>query len=152
MSPIVSCLGLAFSPRDRTCVSCCVNTEFLLPVAKHIQDQPLDLSFSDARIRDLCCSKSALVRAFGDELARKIICRLAVLAAAPSLADVPMGPPVGLMRLATRGNLSVAVGADHHIFFQTIPVEAAQDTDFSLISKLLIIGPVPVRAAKARQS
>lgn len=112
----------------------------------------MDLSFSDVRIRDLFCSKSALVDAFGAELARKIICRLAVLAAAPSLADVPVGPPVGLTRLSMKGSFSVALGADHHLLFQTIPVETAEDTDFLLISKLLIMGPEPVRTAKARQS
>ncbi len=112
----------------------------------------MDLSFPDAKIRGLCCSKSALVHEFGAELARKISCRLAVLAAAPSLANVPVGPPVGLTRLAMKGSFSVALGADHQLLFQTIPVEAAEDTEFSLILKLLIIGPEPVRTAKDRQS
>lgn len=112
----------------------------------------MQLNFSDAKIQDLCCNQSALLREFGSGLARKIACRLAVLAAAPTLADVPVGLPVGLVPGARQGSFSVALGSKHHLLFQAIPVEAATGTGIPLISKLLIIGPVPGPAPKAKRS
>lgn len=111
----------------------------------------MELSFSDAKIRELCCSRSALVHTFGTEFAQKIACRLALLVAAPSLADVPMGLPVSLTPLPRQGNFSVALGAKHLLLLQAVPAEAASGTDFSHISKILIIGPVPVPAPKAKR-
>lgn len=108
----------------------------------------MELSFSDTKIRDLCCNRSALVREFGAELARKIACRLALLAAAPSLADVPGGLPVGLAPLARQGSFSVTLGPKHLLLFQASPAEVGNGANLSDISKLLIMGPVPVPTPK----
>jgi hypothetical protein len=109
----------------------------------------LKLSFVDAKVLDLCSSRDALVREYGSALARKICCRLALLVAAPTLACVPLAPPVGLMRVGSQGRFAVAVGAGHSLEFYTLPKETLEMSDLSQISKLLIIGLFANRSAKA---
>lgn len=112
----------------------------------------MELSFSDARVRDLYCSQSGLALEFGADLARKICCRLAHLAAAPSLADVSADFPVALAARDARGRFSVAIGPSHRLLFEAIPMEGARMSELSHISRLLIIGVVAVSAQKARRS
>ena len=109
----------------------------------------MELSFADAKVRSLCSSRGALVNEYGAALTRKICCRLAMLAAAPMLACVPMALPVGLTRLGNQGRFAVALGATHHLVFQTLPKETAAMADLSQISKLQIIGVVTLPPAKA---
>lgn len=125
---------------------------YLLPITKHTWEFALELSFSDAKVRDLYCSQSGLAGEFGAELARKICCRLALLTAAPSLGDVPADFPVALAARDAPGCFSVALGPSHRLLFQAIPMEGAKMSELSHISRLLIIGLVAVSALKARRS
>ncbi|MEO6298266.1 MAG: hypothetical protein ABIV25_09050 [Paracoccaceae bacterium] len=112
----------------------------------------MELNFSDTKVRDLCCSHGALVAKFGAVLARKICCRLALLAAARSLADVPAAFPVGLLARDTQGRFSVALGPSQYLLFQVILMEGAKMSDLSLIAKVQIIGVVAVSEPTARRS
>ncbi len=112
----------------------------------------MELSFSDAKVRNLCCTRSILVATFGAVLARKICCRLALLSAAPSLADVPVDFPVALAAADAQGRFSVALGQSHHILFQAMPMEGAKMSDLSHISKVQIIDLFSTSEPEARQS
>jgi hypothetical protein len=111
----------------------------------------LELSFADARVQDLCSRQDALVNAYGAALSRKICCRLALLAAAPTLACIPMDPPIGLRSLGQPGRFAVAVGSTHHLLFEAYSKETAAMTDFAQISTVMIIGLVPHASTKAGQ-
>jgi hypothetical protein len=100
----------------------------------------LELSFSDAQVRDLCSSQAALARTFGAEVARKICCRVAVLVAAPTLAQVPSSPPVGLRRLTNPGRFAVAIGVTHRLVFQPLTKETKTMSDLAQISRVMIVG------------
>lgn len=100
----------------------------------------MELSFVDARVQDLCSSQDALARRFGAAIARKICCRLAVLVAAPTLAQVPSSPPIGLSRFADAGRLAVAVGPTHCLVLQPLPQETATMSDLTQITRVLILG------------
>lgn len=109
----------------------------------------MELSFADAKVQDLCSSRTALVTEYGAVLARKICCRLAMLAAAPTLACVPTSLPVGLTRVGSHGSFAVAVGETHSLVFQPLPKETSPMSDLSQFSKVLIIALVANAAAKA---
>ncbi|TXH47364.1 MAG: hypothetical protein E6Q92_00725 [Burkholderiaceae bacterium] len=109
----------------------------------------LDIFFANSRDRDLCSSRDALVQRYGAVLARIICCRLSVLAAAPSLADVPAAPPVNLTPAAEPGCYVVAIGRSHFLLFQPSPASTDEGANPSSISKLLIIGLLPVPTKKA---
>jgi hypothetical protein len=116
----------------------------------------LELSFADAKVQDLFSCRNALVREYGAALARKICCRLSVLAAAPSLASVPVGLPIGLDPTDDRGRFAVAVGPNHRLEFLALPISPSKEItampDLSRVSKLLIIGLVGVPIAKATRA
>lgn len=111
----------------------------------------MELSFADASFQDLCSRQDALVREYGTALTKAICCRFAVLTAAPTLDQVPMGLPVGLTRLDPAGTYAVAVGKTHRLIFQTLPKETAAMNDLSRISKLRVIGLEPNPSTKASQ-
>lgn len=100
----------------------------------------MELSFEDAQLQVLCSSQDALAKEFGAAVARKICCRLAVLVAAPTLAQVPSSPPIGLRSLRDAGSFAVAVGETHRLVFQPLTKETSEMSDLSQITRLLIIG------------
>lgn len=108
----------------------------------------MEITFSDAKVRDTYCSRSILVREFSVEIARMICCRLAVLAAAQSLAQIPSAPPVGLMAVDRAGTFSVSLGSRHALVFEAIASGAAHAGDVSAISEIRIIGAKPVPVAR----
>jgi hypothetical protein len=109
----------------------------------------VEITFSDGPIRELCCSRSRLVRHLGAELAAKVCCRLSVLAAAPCLADVPTALPIGLAEVDGRGTYSVALGSTHLLVFRAEQLVARRVPVPAAVSKILIVGPAPVPAVKA---
>jgi hypothetical protein len=123
--------------------------DYLLRVANQRRDSSLKLSFADATVQDLCSSRVALVNEYGSALSHKICCKLAVLAAAPTLACVPSALPVGLRRVGDMGRFAVAVGTTHRLEFYTLPKETSEMSDLSQIFKLQIIGLVANSSAKA---
>lgn len=111
----------------------------------------MEITFSDPKVRDLCCSKAELVRRFGATLAKKICCRLSVLSAAPSLADVPSTLPIGLTRVNGHGDFSVALGVEHRLLFQGVPLDAARAGELARINQIQIVGSAPVLAVKGKK-
>lgn len=123
----------------------------MLPNGKHNWGVCVELTFSDAGVRDLCCCRASLKRQYGAEVARRICCRLSVLAAAPSLAHLPSSPPIALSHLDGKGLFAVALGADYQLRFRAAVPKGRQFTDLSTIVEVLIIGPTPVPAARGRR-
>lgn len=110
----------------------------------------MQLGFSDMAIRDLFSSRSSLAREFGGELAGKICCRLALLAAAPFVDQVPIAPPISLARLTGQDTYSVAVGEHHQLIFRAMPTDPAVSARLSNILILKIMGPASSLATKGR--
>lgn len=108
----------------------------------------MEIYFSDVQVRDLCCSRKALVSKFGVKLARLICCRLSVLSAALSLDDIPISPPIGLAPLDCKGRFSMNLGAEHRLLLQTVPNQAENVNGLTKITKVLIIGTEKVPLAK----
>lgn len=54
---------------------------------------PVEIHFKTAKLQKTCNAAAALRKAYGGENASRVQRRLAVLEAAPSLADVPNVPP-----------------------------------------------------------
>lgn len=107
----------------------------------------MEIEFSDEAVRDLCCSKVNLTKRFGAEMAGKICCHLSMLGAAPSLEDVPTSPPIRLS-VDGQGIYSVTLGASHQLLFKTAPAAATRLAAPASVSKIEIIGPAPVPAAR----
>jgi hypothetical protein len=112
----------------------------------------LEITFSDIKIRDLFGNKKALACEFGDDLARKICCGLAMLAAGRSLADIPVALPIGLAAVDNQGRFCVSVGLSHHLLFQAVALEPAAPSVLADISRLRIIGLVTGPPPKEKQS
>lgn len=85
----------------------------------------MEITFSDANLCAVFNRFSLLCSHYGDEVAKTIMIRMSVLAAAPALSAVPEGPPVDLK---TEGvAYSVSVGDHHRLHFQPangVPVKA----------------------------
>lgn len=109
----------------------------------------MDITFSDEKVRGLCCSSAGLARMFGIDLAKKICCRLSMLYAAPSLDHVPIPPPISLS-LDGKGTFSVALGTTHHLLFRVPTLKSGRVDELSKISKIEIIGPAQVASAKEK--
>ena len=109
----------------------------------------LELSFDDAKVRDLFCKREALVKEYGAALAKTICCRLAILSSAPSLAEVPVVRPVGLTPFGDRGQFAVAVGPTCQLVLQPLSVETVAMNHPSRISKLMIVGLVQRPSGRA---
>ncbi len=108
----------------------------------------MDIWFPGQKVRDLYCCRASLDRAFGAELARLICCRLSVLAAAPSLSDVPTSPPIELAASRKAGTFSVALGAENRLQFRaTIPKMARAD-DLSSVTEIQVTGLISVPTAR----
>jgi plasmid maintenance system killer protein len=109
----------------------------------------VEIEFSDEGGRELYCCKVNLTKRFGADVAGKICCRLSMLGAAPSLEDVPTSPPI---RLSADGHgiYSVALGPSHRLMFKTAPTKPARSAAPSSVSKIEIIGPAPVPAAREK--
>lgn len=111
----------------------------------------MEISFSEAKIRDLCCCREALVQMYGLELAKKICNRLGLLAAASSVSDLPSSPPISLVIVDGTGIYSVALGHTHQLFFKAI-MPAGRRAKAPAKLEIQTIGPVPVPATKGKRS
>ena len=106
----------------------------------------MDITFSDEAVRGLCCCRADLVRRFGANLAKRICCRLSVLASTPTLAHVPTVPPIGLTPIDEGGTYSVRLGFGYELVFR---VPAGGDP--TKITEIEIIGPTPVPATRGKK-
>ena len=102
----------------------------------------MQLNFTDEAMAELCNRRDNLLARFGAAVARKIAYRLALLAAAPSLQDVPIGPPVSLLHHDGEEVWSVDLGAGRRLLFQGLLSETAGAV--TAITVLDITGPLTV--------
>ncbi len=111
----------------------------------------MEICFSDVQVRDLCCSRKALVSKFGTELAKMICCRLSMLKAAPTLDDVPIAPPISLSPLDGKGRFSMNLGKGYRLLLQAEAPKAVKANKTSKINDILIIGIEKPPTAKGRK-
>jgi len=69
-----------------------------------------------------------------------------MLAAAPTLSDIPTTPPITLSR-DDRNTYSVALGDTHKLVFR-VGLSPAVDCDLATIRNIEILGPTPVPATR----
>lgn len=111
----------------------------------------MDITFSKAEIRDVCCCRSRLIKLFGTDLSKKICSRLSLLAAASNLSDIPSAPPISLTAVDGVDLYSVALGAELRLLFKVIVPHHARTKQNSVVQQIEILGPESVPAAKGRR-
>lgn len=112
----------------------------------------MEISFDNAEIRDLLCCQQSIVARFGNQLARLICCRLAVLRAAPSLDQIPTAPPIGLVVSAKDGLCSVALGGLARLDFRPYAAKRVLAKNLPAISEIEIVGVSLIADTKEKKS
>ncbi|HTN14470.1 MAG TPA: hypothetical protein VL094_06660 [Sphingomonadaceae bacterium] len=112
----------------------------------------MDITFSKAEIRDLCCCRSRLIKQFGTDLGKKICSRLSLLAAVSNLSDIPSAPPISLTAVDGVDMYSVALGVELRLLFKVVVPHRASAKPNPVVQQIEIIGPEPVPAAKGRRT
>jgi proteic killer suppression protein len=110
----------------------------------HLCPKAVEISFKNAKLAQMLNEEAQLVKAFDARTARQIRLRLAVLAASPTLADVPVRPPEGRHQL--KGNpeqhFAVYVEAPCRIVFEPAtpaPKTANGRLDLRKVSAITIL-------------
>lgn len=111
----------------------------------------MEISFDNPETRDLLCCQRSIVARFGNQLARLICCRLAVLRAAPSLAHIPTAPPIGLVVSAKDGLCSVALGRLGRLDFRPYAAKRVLAKNLPAISEIEIVGVSLTTDAKGKK-
>lgn len=111
----------------------------------------MEISFDNPETRDMLCCKQRIVARFGNQLARLICCRLAVLRAAPSLAHIPAAPPIGLVVSAKDGLCSVALGRLARLDFRPYAAKRVLAKNLPAISEIAIVGVSLIADAKGKK-
>lgn len=112
----------------------------------------MEITFSEAKTRDLCCCRERLVQMYGPDLGKKICSRLSLLAAATSLGDLPSTPPINLASIDGKGLYSVALGDSYRLFFKTVTSAPKRGRAASAHAEIEIIGPVPNPPTKGQRA
>ncbi len=112
----------------------------------------MEISFDNPETRDLLCCQQNMVARFGNQLARLICCRLAVLRAAPSLAHIPAAPPISLVVSAKDGLCSVARGRLARLDFRPYAAKRVLAKNLAAISEIEIVGVGLIADAKGKKS
>lgn len=105
----------------------------------------VEIEFSSRKLERVLNSESQIRREFGDANGRKIMRRLEVLAASPSLAHVPRSKPERCHQLTGDRNGQFAVDIEHPfrlIFKPREPVPRLPDggVDAASVSSIVIVG------------
>jgi proteic killer suppression protein len=89
----------------------------------YLRAYPVEIFFNNAKLAQMLNEEARLTRNFDATTARQIRLRLAVLAAAATLADVPVRPPDGRLQLKTNPEQRFAVyaGPNRRIVFEPTP-------------------------------
>jgi hypothetical protein len=95
----------------------------------------VQISFIDPATERLFCTQAQLESRFEAPLSAKIMVRMAVLKAAPSLASVPSRPPINLRKQGTEFLISVT--ASRSLRFRPIP---ATETDLKKVDRVTVLG------------
>ena len=107
----------------------------------------MEISFASQKLKKQLEDARLMQKAFG-ELAKPLMRRLAVLAAADVLADVPTGPPdvCHVLTGDRDGQISVRLSANWRLIFvpdhDPLPLTTAGGMDFAAISAITILGVV----------
>lgn len=112
----------------------------------------VEITFSEAKIRDLCCCRERLDQMYGPELGRKICSRLALLSAAASLSDLPSTAPISLAAVDGKGLYSVALGNSFRLYFKTVPSAPKAGSSAVAHAEIEIVGPIPNPPAKGQRA
>jgi len=96
----------------------------------------VEIEFKTKKLQRIFCSHRELTRVYGDQMAKKIKLRLAVLESAPSLADVPVAPPVRCHHLRGRmkGDFAVDLIHPHRLVFRAAhdPIPRNEDGEVDM--------------------
>jgi proteic killer suppression protein len=101
--------------------------------------------FSRTKMQNACSSEKAMRAEWGDHIAKKLKHRLAELAAADSLADIPHHPPARCHELGgdRKGQLSVDLVHPYRLIFvpDNDPVPRREDggLDRASVTRVLIL-------------
>lgn len=95
----------------------------------------MHISFIDPATERLFCTQAQLESRFEAPLPAKIMTRMAVLKAAPSLASVPTRPPINLHKQGSEFLVSVALGRSLRLRAQP-----ASETDLKKIDRVTVLG------------
>jgi plasmid maintenance system killer protein len=112
----------------------------------------VEITFSEAKVRDLCCCRERLDQMFGPDLGRKICSRLALLSAAASLSDLPSTPPINLVAIDGKGLYSVALGNSFRLYFKTLTSASKPGSASVAPAEIEIVGPIPNPPAKGQRA
>jgi hypothetical protein len=93
------------------------------------------ISFIDIATERLFCTQAQLENRFEAPLPAKIMTRMAVLKAAPSLASVPTRLPIGLRKQGSEYLISVIPGRSLRI--RPLP---ATETDLKKVERITVLG------------
>ena len=105
----------------------------------------MELEFSSKKLEKTLNSESLIRRDYGDANGRKIMRRLEVLAAAPSLAHVPRSKPERCHQLTQDRDEEYAVDIEHPyrlLFKPQDPIPRLPDggVDVAAVTRIVIIG------------
>ncbi len=106
----------------------------------------MNITFRSEKLAKTFNSERNLVREYGAENARRIMLRMAVLAAANSLDEVPVHPPERRHELSgnRRGQFAVDVKHPQRLIFEPnqdpLPRKADGGLDLKKISAITIVG------------
>jgi plasmid maintenance system killer protein len=104
----------------------------------------VEIFFRNAKLAQMLNAEARLVRAFDSATARQIRLRLAVLAASPTLADVPVRRPEGRRQLKSNPeqHFAVYVDADRCLVFEPVtpaPKTASGHLDLRKVTAIIIL-------------
>jgi hypothetical protein len=83
-------------------------SEKCFPSGNESVNPPVQISFIDPTTEKLFCTRALLESRFDPPLPTRIMTRMAVLKAAPTLAAVPTRPPINLRKQGSEFLISVA--------------------------------------------
>jgi proteic killer suppression protein len=113
-------------------------------MVKQIQGQ-MDIMFKNQSLANLINSEKALRKKFGEICGRKVMHRMAVLSAAPCLADVPIQTPERCHMLTgdRKGEFAVEVYKQYRITFipnhDPIPAKEDGGIDLTKVTAIVIL-------------
>lgn len=111
----------------------------------------MKICFPDQARRDLYNCRSNLVRLLGEEVARKVCCRLAVLKAASNLAEVPTHPPISRATTTAVGSYTLAVGKTHRLELRVLGGAKARSLPPDSVTEVEIVDVIKIPLAQGKR-
>jgi len=100
---------------------------------------PLQLSFLNPAVRQLCECRSVAERALGDQAARRLRARLSDISSAEKISEVVAASPTAL----ACGQLVIALSPPHKLVLEpamtSIPKKGNGDTDWDAIDCFCVV-------------